>query len=920
MRKNLFLLGLIGFTSIGNSLSAQEYINKKVTDNRGSVNFVTFKENSSLSSLSIPNLFKEVLNLSPNTELRKSKVVDANVKNLSTEKYQMYYHNIKVEFGTYNLHYKNGKLTSMNGEVFDTKNTDISPKISSKIALQNAIQSVGAEKYMWENDNKNIDNYQKPNGELVLVPIQQADESYKLILAYKFDIFAEKPLSRAYIYVSALNGDIILTDAIIKHATQKKKNILLEEIDLEKINSEIKDSNLKKLTSKLVLGTADTRYSGQRNIETSLNNTGDKYILYDTTRGNGIRTYNLKKGASIGNRVDFTDTDNNWTTAEYDNANYDNAALDAHWGVATTYDYFKEKHNRNSYDDKGSLLNSYVHYGNAIDNAFWSGTYMLYGDGATLFSPLTAFDVTAHELGHGVCAFTAELAYQRESGAMNEGLSDIWGATVENYGAPEKQAFLIGEDIAKTAPGYLRSLSDPKTTLLPDTYKGIFWKQATAAEGCITPDRDANDYCGVHTNSGVLNHWFYILVQGKKGTNDIGKSYDVKGIGFEKAAKIVYLLESSYLSANSNYNNAKDFGIQAAIELYGADSLEAIATQDAFYAVGLGLKYNPNGSDTINPTTPTNLEASNTTNISTYLTWTSSTDNFALDGYNVYRNGNLVGNTLNNYYHDKSLSANTTYSYKIKAKDEAGNLSDFSNEVSIKTLSTGASSYCTSLANDSNNMRIKNVKINNIDNTSIATVGYEDFSYLSTDVERGKTYSISITPDRAGNYPMKYNVYVDYDSSGTFTQTGETVFTQSATLNSPVTGNFTIPATATLGQVRMRVVAGHSTSTINSCNTYTYGQTEDYTLNIVNPLSTTDNLKNNKDITIYPNPIQDVINIQSKASGEFDYFVYNTAGQLILKGKSSDKKINAQTLKTGNYILEIKNNEGAKSVHKFIKQ
>ncbi|WP_313717543.1 M4 family metallopeptidase, partial [Kaistella carnis] len=207
--------------------------------------------------------------------------------------------------------------------------------------------------------------------------------------------------------------------------------------------------------------------------------------------------------------------------------------------------------------------------------------------------PLTAFDVTAHELGHGVCSSSANLIYSRESGALNEALSDIWAAAVEYTYAPEKETWLIGEDITKIAPGYLRSMSNPKSGLSPqpDTYRGINWYPATVEEGCASPNSNTNDNCGVHYNSGVINFWFYILSVGKTGTNDFGRNYNVTGIGIEKAAKIVYRLETAYLTANSDFKTARTFGVQAAIDLFGADSPEAIATQDAFYAVGLGPKY-----------------------------------------------------------------------------------------------------------------------------------------------------------------------------------------------------------------------------------------------------------------------------------------------------------------------------------------
>jgi len=922
MKKELLRIGILcsifGFTL---SANAQEYIDKKITEKNGNVSLVTFKSGSNLKSTAKAGLFKEILKLPADAELKLTKSEKNATGNFLDEKYQLYYNNVKVEFGTYNLHYKNGELTSMNGEIFTTSNANISPKISSQTALSNAIQNVGAQKYMWDDAESNVDNYKKPAGELVLLPIQQADETYKLSLAYKFDIFASQPMSRAYIYVDASNGQVLLSDAIIKHANGRNHNILKDELDTEKITSEVKDSELKNTISKLATGNAATRYSGTQSIETSLNTAETNYILYDTTRGNGVRTYNTKKSTSIASAVDFTDADNDWTATEFDNSTWDNAALDAHFGVEKTYDYFKNFHNRDSYDNNGSLLRSYVHYGNNVNNAYWSGSYMLYGDGdrTSNFNVLTAFDVTAHELGHGVCASTAALAYQRESGAMNEGLSDIWGAVVEETYLPNKEAFTIGEDITLYSPYYLRSMSNPKSAGQPDTYKGINWQPATAAEGCTTPSQDTNDYCGVHTNSGVLNHWYYVLVQGKTGTNDIGKSYSVTGIGFEKAAKIVYRLETAFLSSNSTYLNARNFGIQAATELYGAGSPEAIATQDAFYAVGLGTKYNPNGPDTTAPSTPLDLAATSTTNVSTYLTWTASTDNFALDGYNVYKDNVLLGTTYKNSYYVTGLTASTTYNFKVEAKDEAGNKSEFSNIVPVTTLATG-NTYCTSQASNTSFMKIQNVKLNTIDNASTGSTGYEDFSYLSTEVRKGETYTVTVTPFWSGSvYSLRYRLYADYNNNGVFTDAGETAWT----LNTPstaatVSGTFTVPTTATTGRVRIRVQAAYSQSP-TSCSTINYGQVEDYSLDIQDVLAVSDVNKTNS-IILYPNPVKDVINIQSKDSNEFSYQIYNLAGQVVLTGKSSDKKINAQKLSSGNYVLELTNKQGEKSSQKFIKK
>lgn len=145
MKKELLRIGIlcsiVGFTF---SAKAQEYIEKKITEKNGNISLVTFKSTADLKSASKTDLFREILKLSAGAELRLMKSEKDTKSNFSDEKYQLYYNNVKVEFGIYNLHYKNGNLTSMNGEIFDTKNANISPKISSQNALDKAIQSVGA--------------------------------------------------------------------------------------------------------------------------------------------------------------------------------------------------------------------------------------------------------------------------------------------------------------------------------------------------------------------------------------------------------------------------------------------------------------------------------------------------------------------------------------------------------------------------------------------------------------------------------------------------------------------------------------------------------------------------------------------------------------------------------------------------------
>jgi Zn-dependent metalloprotease len=202
-----------------------------------------------------------------------------------------------------------------------------------------------------------------------------------------------------------------------------------------------------------------------------------------------------------------------------------------------------------------------------------------------LREPLTSIDVAAHEIDHAVCTHTAGLAYRNESGAINEGLSDIWGACVEAYATNDKETWLIGEDIDLRAGHVaLRSMSNPNAENQPDTYDGTNWYSQV---GC-TPSR-FNDYCGVHTNSGVMNYWFYLLTEGGSGTNDIGNSFQVTGIGITSAAEITYRAESVYMTSGTTYADARTHTIQSAEDLFGTNSQEVSIVISAWYAVGVGV-------------------------------------------------------------------------------------------------------------------------------------------------------------------------------------------------------------------------------------------------------------------------------------------------------------------------------------------
>lgn len=363
--------------------------------------------------------------------------------------------------------------------------------------------------------------------------------------------------------------------------------------DIETYVEIIIDENSGKILNKTSLiryatGSAVTRYNGTRVIETTqiTNPVSSKYVLRDVTRGNGIFTRNLNHGNNIFDYTEFSDADNNWMASEYHNSNKDDGALDAHWAAMKTYDYFYYKHQRNSYDDAGGAINCYIHFKTNEENASWhsSSNSFLFGDGYTDTDIYTSLDIVAHEIGHAVCDYSANLIYSGEPGAICEGLSDIWGACVEDYYGINKQTWLCGEDIdMRTGHVALRSMRNPKEEGQPDTYDGTYWVQTS---GCFPSE--VNDYCGVHTNSGVLNHWFYLLSEGGSGTNDLGNAYNVIGIGIENAAKIVYRAETEYMDPETDYVTMMEYTIDAAMDLFPNNPGFINSVANAWFAVGLG--------------------------------------------------------------------------------------------------------------------------------------------------------------------------------------------------------------------------------------------------------------------------------------------------------------------------------------------
>jgi Zn-dependent metalloprotease len=265
----------------------------------------------------------------------------------------------------------------------------------------------------------------------------------------------------------------------------------------------------------------------------------------------------------------------------------DTTAQAAYNYAGNVYDYYKNVLNRDSYDNAGAQIISSVHYLSSYNNAFWNGSQMVYGDGdGTNFIPLSkALDVDAHELTHAVTERTAGLAYSNESGALNEATSDIMGNSCEAYsknaGTPNANTWKVGEDIytPNTAGDALRYMNNPTADgsskdWYPSRYTG------TADNG------------GVHSNSGIANLAYYLMVMG--GTHPRSMSSVVvpalsttSSTSLDMAQRIWYRALTVYMTSSTNFQAARNATAQAAADLYGGTAGAAYnSVQKAWDCVG----------------------------------------------------------------------------------------------------------------------------------------------------------------------------------------------------------------------------------------------------------------------------------------------------------------------------------------------
>ncbi|MEV0179867.1 M4 family metallopeptidase [Streptomyces sp. NPDC050625] len=325
-------------------------------------------------------------------------------------------------------------------------------------------------------------------------------------------------------------------------------------------------------------GTGTGQFSGTVPLGTTLS--GSTYQLVDGDRA-GHHTYDLNQGTS-GTGTLFTDDNDVW--GDGTQSNRQTAGVDVAFGAAATWDYYKDVFGRNGIRNDGVAAYSRAHYGNNYVNAFWSDTCfcMTYGDGSGNTHPLTALDVAAHEMSHGVTSATAGLDYSGESGGLNEATSDIFAAAVEFHAdlPADVPDYLVGEKIDINGDGTpLRYMDKPSK----DGASRDYWSSSLGG-------------IDVHYSSGPANHFFYLLSEGSGAKTVNGVSYDsptydgqsVTGIGIGNAQRIWYRALTTYMTSTTDYAGARTATLQAAADLFGAYSPTYLAVADAWAAINVG--------------------------------------------------------------------------------------------------------------------------------------------------------------------------------------------------------------------------------------------------------------------------------------------------------------------------------------------
>ncbi len=325
-------------------------------------------------------------------------------------------------------------------------------------------------------------------------------------------------------------------------------------------------------------------------------------VMHRTFGGKETLLYSCDFVANESGRFAFPDS--NVIDGYYEISRIPNHALDVHYVINSANVYYKEVHNRNSFDNAGAPVYAFVDFNDPVWYGEWTNNaaassippyFIAVGCGSKFTNDLSnfaSFDLLAHEYAHLVVAANGRggLDAAGESGALNEAIADCMSIATDFYINGENANWQIADGVTGNGIPNMRDLSDPKmsgggvfssVTLSypqPDTYGGENW---------VDPKNMNYDNGGIHFNNGVFNYWFYLLTEGGSGVNDNNQSYEVEGIGMQKTEKLLMHIINNYLTSRMDYAKMRIASQSAAIDLWGENSDELAQVHNAWFAVGV---------------------------------------------------------------------------------------------------------------------------------------------------------------------------------------------------------------------------------------------------------------------------------------------------------------------------------------------
>jgi bacillolysin len=529
--------------------------------------WIEFRKEAEYTAETVFTAAPDLLGISNRDELKLMKVNTDKAGN-KHYKFAQFYNGVRVEGVEHMSHERNGKLHLINGNFVPGLNINTTAMVSEKDAIETVLAANPAQVYLWEDEyseqsfkkKKNDPNatlYPTPELLIAKINAQGPETADNYTLVYRMYVFAKVPDIAKYVYVDANTGEIIRERSLEHTCTPAY---------------------------------FETSFNGYQTIETDFREEdcyldGEVFSYFtvnDCYEGSDIRS-NYRNYA--GDDFLLCDSDNDWGWVS--SGGYGQMTMTALWIVTQAFEYYYAEHGHENFSGSAGVVDVFSNkvYINEDDEEYCTNANytavldnIYFGSGGDCEpgtnDDYTTLDIAGHEFMHGIINYAHfdALDYYAESGALNESFADIFGEMVEYwFEGGDSVGYLVAND-----RGAFRSFKDPNVFNDPDTYNGDLWAPL-----------DGPDDGGVHINSGVQNHMFYLLSEGGTGVNDLGVEYRVEGIGHDKAQNIAWGAMMDYLNAADGYVTARNAWIQSAIDLYGSCSQEVISVGQAWQAVGV---------------------------------------------------------------------------------------------------------------------------------------------------------------------------------------------------------------------------------------------------------------------------------------------------------------------------------------------